>query len=50
MTIAEGRVEGRAEGEHAKALEIARKLLNAGMPVASISEMTGLSQSEIAEL
>ena len=48
--LKQGRAEGRAEGEHAKALEIANKLLKAGMPIASISEMTGLSQSEITEL
>ena len=48
--LAKGRAEGRAEGEHAKALEIAKKLLETGMPVSSISEMTGLSQSEIAKL
>jgi predicted transposase YdaD len=40
----------RIFGEHAKALEIANKLLKAGMPIASISEMTGLTQAEIEGL
>jgi predicted transposase/invertase (TIGR01784 family) len=50
INLERGLKQGRAEGEHAKALEIANKLLKAGMPIASISEMTGLTQAEIEGL
>ena len=54
LGLAEGREEGHAqglaEGELNKALEIARKLRLAGMSIETISEMTGLTQSEITNL
>lgn len=46
----EGHAQGLAEGELNKALEIARKLKSAGMSIETISEMTGLTQSEITSL
>ena len=42
-----GRAEGRAEGSQEKALEIAKNLLEAGMGVEQISQMTGLSVDEV---
>ena len=44
---AEGRAAGRAEGSQEKALEIAKNLLEAGMGVEQISQMTGLSVDEV---
>ena len=38
----EGRDEGRNEGQAEKALEIARKMKNAGRPLDEITEFTGL--------
>ena len=37
-----GRAEGLAEGHTEKALEIARKMKNAGRPLSEIAEFTGL--------
>ena len=48
--LAEGRIEGRAEGERSKAIEIARNLVKAGMAISTISEMTGLPESEIEKI
>ena len=42
-----GREAGRAEGSQEKALEIAKNLLEAGMGVEQISQMTGLSVDEV---
>mgnify|MGYP000772768116 CR=1 FL=1 len=47
---AEGRVEGREEGKNLKAIQIARKLLDAGMDVDTIMKMTDLSKGEIEKL
>ena len=41
--LAEGRAEGRAEAQ----LEMARKMLAAGMSVEQIAEFTGLSVEEL---
>lgn len=42
-----GRAEGRAEGSQEKALEIAKNLLEAGMSIEQVSQMTGLSVDEV---
>lgn len=38
------------KGERKKAIEIAKNLLEMGMPIGSIMKATGLSQEEIAKL
>jgi predicted transposase/invertase (TIGR01784 family) len=43
----EGRVEGREEGERNKQIEIAQKMLNKGMDISLITEITGLGKEEI---
>ena len=47
---AEGRAEGRAEGEAKARLEVAKKMLDKGMAVQEISEITGLSDEELRTL
>ena len=47
---AEGRVEGREEGKNLKAIQIAKKMLAAGMDIDTIINMTDLSKSEIEKL
>ena len=42
--------KGMEKGEQNKCIEIARNLLTLGLPVAQITEATGLSQEEIARL
>jgi predicted transposase/invertase (TIGR01784 family) len=44
--LAEGRAEGRAEAQ----LEVARKMLAAGMPVEQIAELTGLAVETLCKL
>jgi predicted transposase/invertase (TIGR01784 family) len=46
----EGRKEGFHEGEHTKALEVARKLKSRGVAAEQIAEDTGLTLAQIAEL
>ena len=46
----EGLVEGKAEGEKAKALEIAKKLKEKGLPAEEISAITGIEIKEITSL
>ena len=46
----EGRQEGREEGERSKALEVAKNLMQLGIPVSQISLATGLSTEVIAAL
>ena len=46
----EGKAEGRAEGEREKALSIAKHLLSIGMDMRSVSEATGLPQSDVEKL
>ncbi len=48
--LEQGRAEGRAEGEQAKALNIARNLKSMGLGVADIQRATGLSEEEILGL
>ncbi len=43
----EGREEGLAEGEAKKTLEMAKKMLEAGIPCGLIMSITGLSEEEI---
>ena len=45
--MAEGRAEGRVEGRKEAQLEIALKLIKAGMPADKVSEITGISTSEL---
>ena len=42
--------KGRAEGERAKAIEIAKQLLAMHLPKESITKATGLSEEELATL
>ena len=42
--------EAREEGENKKALEIARKMKNAGRPIVEIEEFTGLSSEVIQQI
>lgn len=46
----EGRLEGRLEGRHEGMIEIVQKLKRDGMPSSKISQITGLTLDEIAEL
>lgn len=46
----EGRIEGREEGEKKKALQIAKEMLDRGMPVDVITDITGLTVKQIEEL
>ena len=46
----EGRAEGREEGKNLKAIQIAKKMLDAGMDVDTIMKMTDLSKGEIEKL
>ena len=48
--IAEGMEKGIAEGEHAKALSIAKNLKNLGMNISDIQMATGLSEKIIQGL
>ena len=43
----EGMEKGRAEGEINKSLQIARNLLNLGLPISQIIQATGLTQEQI---
>jgi predicted transposase/invertase (TIGR01784 family) len=45
-----GRVEGRAEGAKAQAIETARQMKTDGLTVEVISKYTGLDPDEIAKL
>jgi predicted transposase/invertase (TIGR01784 family) len=47
---AEGRIEGKNEGKNEKALEIARNLIDIGMPVEKIADATALSYEEIEKV
>ena len=46
----EGMEKGRAEGEINKSLQIARNLLNLGLPISQIIQATGLTQEQIEHL
>ncbi|MNL43453.1 hypothetical protein D3C87_1659670 [compost metagenome] len=47
---AEGLAEGKAEGEHNKAIETALRFKEMGLPVEQIAKGTGLSIEEIDKL
>ena len=48
--LVQGREEGREEGERSKALEVAKNLMQLGIPVSQISLATGLSAEVVATL
>lgn len=55
MTLAqqlkqEGLEQGLKQGEHRKAVAIAKNLLNDGMSPKSVQKLTGLSEKEIMAL
>ena len=45
-----GREEGREEGSKQKSFDIARRMLQKGIDIETISELTGLTEKEISEL
>ena len=47
---AEGREKGLQQGLQQKSIEIAKNLLNKGMDITFVSEITGLSEEEVALL
>ena len=46
----EGRKEGRAEGSKQNSFDIAKRMLEKGIDIETISELTGLTEKEISEL
>jgi predicted transposase/invertase (TIGR01784 family) len=48
--VLQGVVQGNAEGKNEKALEIARNLIESGMPIEKIAAVTALSREEIEKL
>ena len=48
--LEKGREEGRAEGREQRNIEIAKKMLAAGMDIDTVINMTDLSKSEIEKL
>ncbi|AWN82178.1 Rpn family recombination-promoting nuclease/putative transposase [Candidatus Cardinium hertigii] len=49
-TLEKARNEGKAEGEMAKALSIAKAMLQHGYPIEAISSLTGLSTEQIKQI
>ena len=45
-----GREEGREEGAKQKSFDIAKRMLEKGIAIETISELTGLTEKEISEL
>ena len=45
-----GREEGREEGAKQKSFDIAKRMLEKGIDIGTISELTGLTEKEISEL
>ena len=45
-----GRAEGRVEGEFAKAVAVARKMMKRNRPIDEIIEDTGLTREEVEKL
>ena len=45
-----GREAGRAEGAKQKSFDIAKRMLEKGIDIETISELTGLTDKEISEL
>ena len=46
----EGREEGRAEGVKQNSFDIAKRMLEKGIDIETISELTGLTEKEISVL
>ena len=46
----QGLAEGEAKGREDKALEVAKKMLEAGMPSAQIASITGLDEEQVRQL
>ena len=46
----EGLKEGRAEGVKQNSFDIAKRMLEKGIDIGTISELTGLTEKEISEL
>ena len=46
----EGREEGRAEGAKQKSCDIAERMLEKGIDIETISELTGLTAEEVSRL
>ena len=46
----EGRKEGRAEGAKQKSFDIAKRMLEKGIDIETISELTGLTAEEVSML
>ena len=45
-----GREEGREEGAKQRSCDIAKRMLEKGIDIETISELTGLTEKEISEL
>ncbi|HEM6136845.1 TPA: hypothetical protein U2C13_000384 [Streptococcus suis] len=48
--LAEGRLEGLAEGRLEGRLEVAQRLLNRGLDIEDVLEITGLTSEQLASL
>ena len=46
----EGKEEGRAEGAKQKSFDIAKRMLEKGIDIETISELTGLTAEEVSML
>ena len=46
----EGKEEGRKEGAKQNSFDIAKRMLQKGIAIGTISELTGLTEKEISEL
>ena len=46
----EGKEEGLKEGAKKKSFDIAKRMLEKGIDIGTISELTGLTEKEISEL
>ena len=46
----EGKEEGRAEGAKRNSCDIAKRMLEKGIDIETISELTGLTEKEISKL
>ena len=47
--LEEGRAEGRAEGARQNSFDIAKRMLENGIDIETISVLTGLTEKEISE-
>ncbi|XGI80477.1 hypothetical protein ACED16_01420 [Enterobacter hormaechei] len=48
--IEKGRLEGLQEGRQEGKMEVARNLLQKGIPLESVRELTGLSDDDLAKI